>query len=29
MSYDNLVGLGLAAVMTVYLIAALFFPERF
>jgi K+-transporting ATPase KdpF subunit len=29
MSYDNIVGLGLAAVLTVYLVAALFFPERF
>jgi K+-transporting ATPase KdpF subunit len=28
-SYDNIVGLGLAAALTVYLIAALFFPERF
>ncbi|WP_292990435.1 K(+)-transporting ATPase subunit F [Mycobacterium sp.] len=29
MSYDNIIGLGLAAVLTVYLVAALFFPERF
>jgi K+-transporting ATPase KdpF subunit len=29
MSYDNVVGLGLTAVLTVYLFAALFFPERF
>jgi K+-transporting ATPase KdpF subunit len=29
MSYDNIVGLGLAAALTLYLIAALFFPERF
>jgi K+-transporting ATPase KdpF subunit len=29
MSYANIVGLGLAAALTVYLIAALFFPERF
>jgi K+-transporting ATPase KdpF subunit len=29
MSYDNIVGLGLSAVLAVYLIAALFFPERF
>jgi len=28
-SIDNIVGLGLAAVLTVYLVAALFFPERF
>jgi len=28
-SYDNVVGLALAAVLTVYLVAALFFPERF
>jgi K+-transporting ATPase KdpF subunit len=28
MSYDNIVGLGLAAALTLYLIAALFFPER-
>jgi K+-transporting ATPase KdpF subunit len=29
MSYDNIVGLALSAVLAVYLIAALFFPERF
>jgi K+-transporting ATPase KdpF subunit len=29
MSYDNIVGLGRAAALTVYLVAALFFPERF
>jgi K+-transporting ATPase KdpF subunit len=29
MSYDNVIGLALAAVLAVYLIAALFFPERF
>ena len=29
MSIDNIVGLGLAAVLTVYMVAALFFPERF
>jgi K+-transporting ATPase KdpF subunit len=29
MSYDNIVGLALAATFAVYLIAALFFPERF
>jgi K+-transporting ATPase KdpF subunit len=29
MSYDNIVGLGLAAALMVYLVAALFFPERF
>jgi K+-transporting ATPase KdpF subunit len=28
-SYDNIVGLGLAAALTVYLVAALFLPERF
>jgi K+-transporting ATPase KdpF subunit len=29
MSYDNIVGLVLAAVLAVYLAAALLFPERF
>jgi K+-transporting ATPase KdpF subunit len=29
MSYDNIVGLALSAVLAVYLIAALFLPERF
>jgi K+-transporting ATPase KdpF subunit len=28
-SYDNIVGLALAAAFAAYLIAALFFPERF
>jgi K+-transporting ATPase KdpF subunit len=28
-SYENLIGLALAAIVAVYLIAALFFPERF
>jgi K+-transporting ATPase KdpF subunit len=28
-SYDNIIGLALAAIFAVYLIAALFFPERF
>jgi K+-transporting ATPase KdpF subunit len=28
-SIDNIIGLGLAAALTVYLVAALFFPERF
>jgi K+-transporting ATPase KdpF subunit len=28
-SIDNIVGLALAAVLTVYMVAALFFPERF
>jgi K+-transporting ATPase KdpF subunit len=28
-SYENLVGLALAAIVAVYLVAALFFPERF
>jgi K+-transporting ATPase KdpF subunit len=29
MSYENVIGLALAAVLAVYLIAALFFPEKF
>ena len=29
MSYENIVGLALSAVIAVYLVAALFFPERF
>jgi K+-transporting ATPase KdpF subunit len=29
MSYDNIVGLVLSAVLAVYLFAALFIPERF
>jgi K+-transporting ATPase KdpF subunit len=29
MSYDNIVGLVLSAVLALYLVAALFFPERF
>jgi K+-transporting ATPase KdpF subunit len=29
MSYDNVIGLALAAVLAIYLVAALFFPERF
>ena len=29
MSYDNIVGLGLAVALTAYLVAALFLPERF
>ncbi len=29
MSYDNIVGLALAAMLAVYLAAALLFPERF
>jgi K+-transporting ATPase KdpF subunit len=29
MSYDNIVGLVLSALLAVYLVAALFFPERF
>ena len=29
MSYDNIIGLALATVLAVYLVAALFFPERF
>jgi K+-transporting ATPase KdpF subunit len=29
MSYENLVGLVLSAIVAVYLVAALFLPERF
>jgi K+-transporting ATPase KdpF subunit len=29
MSYDNVVGLALSAILAVYMVAALFFPERF
>lgn len=29
MSYENAIGLALAAVLAIYLVAALFFPERF
>jgi K+-transporting ATPase KdpF subunit len=29
MSYENIVGLALSAVLAVYLAAALLFPERF
>jgi len=29
MSYENIVGLALSAVLAVYMVAALFFPERF
>jgi K+-transporting ATPase KdpF subunit len=29
MSYENLIGLALSAIIAVYLVAALFFPERF
>jgi K+-transporting ATPase KdpF subunit len=28
-SYENVIGLALSAVIAVYLVAALFFPERF
>jgi K+-transporting ATPase KdpF subunit len=28
-SYENIVGLALSAIIAVYLVAALFFPERF
>jgi K+-transporting ATPase KdpF subunit len=28
-SYDNVIGLALSAVLAVYLVGALFFPERF
>ena len=29
MSYENIIGLALSAVIAVYLVAALYFPERF
>jgi K+-transporting ATPase KdpF subunit len=28
-SYENIVGLALSAIVAVYLVAALYFPERF
>jgi K+-transporting ATPase KdpF subunit len=28
-SYENVIGLALSAIMAVYLVAALYFPERF
>jgi K+-transporting ATPase KdpF subunit len=28
-SYENVIGLALSAIVAVYLVAALFFPERF
>jgi K+-transporting ATPase KdpF subunit len=28
-SYENAIGLALSAIVAVYLVAALFFPERF
>jgi K+-transporting ATPase KdpF subunit len=28
-SYENIIGLALSAIIAVYLVAALFFPERF
>jgi K+-transporting ATPase KdpF subunit len=28
-SYENIIGLALSALLAVYLVAALFFPERF
>jgi K+-transporting ATPase KdpF subunit len=28
-SYENVIGLALSAIIAVYLVAALFFPERF
>jgi K+-transporting ATPase KdpF subunit len=28
-SYENIIGLALSAIVAVYLVAALFFPERF
>jgi K+-transporting ATPase KdpF subunit len=28
-SYENVIGLALSAILAVYLVAALFFPERF
>jgi K+-transporting ATPase KdpF subunit len=28
-SYENIIGLALSATVAVYLVAALFFPERF
>jgi K+-transporting ATPase KdpF subunit len=29
MSYENLIGLALSVMVAVYLVAALYFPERF
>ena len=29
MSYENVIGLALSVIVAVYLVAALFFPERF
>ncbi|HXO81155.1 MAG TPA: potassium-transporting ATPase subunit F [Mycobacterium sp.] len=29
MSYENIIGLALSALVAVYLVAALYFPERF
>jgi K+-transporting ATPase KdpF subunit len=29
MSYENIIGLALSAIVAVYLVAALYFPERF
>jgi K+-transporting ATPase KdpF subunit len=29
MSYEHVIGLALSAIVAVYLVAALFFPERF
>jgi K+-transporting ATPase KdpF subunit len=29
MSYDNIIGLALSAALAIYMVAALFFPERF
>jgi K+-transporting ATPase KdpF subunit len=28
-SYENIIGLALSAIVAVYLVAALYFPERF
>jgi K+-transporting ATPase KdpF subunit len=28
-SYENIIGLALSAIIAVYLVAALYFPERF
>jgi K+-transporting ATPase KdpF subunit len=29
MSYENVIGLALSAIVAIYLVAALYFPERF
>ncbi|MDT5409775.1 MAG: hypothetical protein QOG14_1995 [Mycobacterium sp.] len=29
MSYENVIGLAISVIVAVYLVAALFFPERF